>query len=301
MLLCCPQCLQEYDGPATRCVECKVDLVPKDSVRIDERARGAAVSDAELAAHLELVHAADPASDDEPAAPSRPPRSLLRPPVADLPAGITRTLLMRELTVILLVVWLPAFAFSFWLRAHPEPIELSDELLWLVTFAGELALLAFLVWRNGERWQSLGLRRTRWWAELAWGALAYACCSIAASSIGDLMYLIGLTPRGYWQYSDQFLASYKWTLPFYLLVGAAYEEVIYRGYLPTRLEQLGVPPWLAILSSSLLFAATHPYNLGALAETFAFGVALGLFQHWGQSLPRLILAHWVYNMVVILA
>jgi membrane protease YdiL (CAAX protease family) len=50
------------------------------------------------------------------------------------------------------------------------------------------------------------------------------------------------------------------------------------------------------VGSALLFTAYHPYSLRDLAYIFVFGLILGsAFMH-GRSLPRLIVAHTLFNL-----
>ena len=88
-------------------------------------------------------------------------------------------------------------------------------------------------------------------------------------------------------------------LPFALLVSAAFEEILIRGYLWNRLGRLTRHKGLALLLSATLFTAYHPYDLAGLVYIFAFGLVIGLF-HWkGRSLPRLIVAHTLFNVSIL--
>lgn len=79
----------------------------------------------------------------------------------------------------------------------------------------------------------------------------------------------------------------------------AAEETIYRGYLISRVLALTHSRSLAVLGSSVMFALAHGYGVVGSVSTFLFGLVLGLCFLWGRSLPRLILAHWIYNLMLL--
>jgi hypothetical protein len=87
---------------------------------------------------------------------------------------------------------------------------------------------------------------------------------------------------------------------------AVTEELVYRGYAQARLTALTGHPWLAVIITSLGFAAQHlAYGLtsaqGALAAVVGAGVAGALFGALyyltRQRLVALILIHWQSNVI----
>jgi membrane protease YdiL (CAAX protease family) len=84
-------------------------------------------------------------------------------------------------------------------------------------------------------------------------------------------------------------------LPVFLLVGAGFEEVLLRGYIWNRLEQL-TRPECRLLVSSLLFASYHPHSIVQATDVFVGGVLFGAFYWRGRSVPRLVLAHFAINL-----
>jgi membrane protease YdiL (CAAX protease family) len=47
-----------------------------------------------------------------------------------------------------------------------------------------------------------------------------------------------------------------------------------------------------------MFALAHGCGVVGSVSTFLFGLVLGLGFLWGRSLPRLILAHWIYDLML---
>lgn len=73
------------------------------------------------------------------------------------------------------------------------------------------------------------------------------------------------------------------------------EDIVTRGYLMNRLNQLGVPSWMQLLFSSGVFALYHTlwaFNIAAFIASMVFGLVLaGLFLWGNRSLTPVILAH----------
>ncbi len=83
------------------------------------------------------------------------------------------------------------------------------------------------------------------------------------------------------------------------LVAASYEEVAFRAYLISR---LGLVPgkraaWSVVVAGAF-FALMHGYGPRGTLVVFAHGVVYGLVYLGGRSLPRLVVAHWFYNLAV---
>jgi len=78
-----------------------------------------------------------------------------------------------------------------------------------------------------------------------------------------------------------------------------WEEVVFRGFLLTRLQALVRRWWLTLLIVAVLFGAVHHYE-GALAMVITAGLALvmgGLFV-WRKSLVPSMTFHVVHNVLI---
>jgi len=53
-----------------------------------------------------------------------------------------------------------------------------------------------------------------------------------------------------------------------------------------------------VLLAAALFALTHGYPPRSTLTVFAFGVLYGFVYLSTRSLPRLVIAHWIYNLAV---
>lgn len=86
-----------------------------------------------------------------------------------------------------------------------------------------------------------------------------------------------------------------------MIVTVLWEEVVFRGFLLTRLRAIFNTWWLAIPFASLLFAVAHFYQ-GALAVVVIAWLALlmSLLFVWRRSLVPCLVLHWLHNVGTIL-
>jgi membrane protease YdiL (CAAX protease family) len=78
------------------------------------------------------------------------------------------------------------------------------------------------------------------------------------------------------------------------------EELFFRGYLLTRLRQVGASSRGAIVVAALLFSVGHGYQgVGALVFSFAAGLFLGILWVRKPSIVNLTIGHAIYNVVAL--
>jgi len=89
-----------------------------------------------------------------------------------------------------------------------------------------------------------------------------------------------------------------WVIPLTIFV-AFWEEIVFRGFVLTRLNAIFKRWWLTILLASTVFGAIHIYE-GLLAAVIISGLALvmsALFV-WRRSLVPSIVFHCLHNLVI---
>lgn len=74
------------------------------------------------------------------------------------------------------------------------------------------------------------------------------------------------------------------------------EELIWRGYIITRLEARGQRRWSAILLSAISFALSHGFLPDKLLVTLLLGIVGGLYYTRERNLVPLMLAHMVVDL-----
>lgn len=148
----------------------------------------------------------------------------------------------------------------------------------------------YLLWRAGFRLgRDIGLS----WR---WGDLGRAFAIAAAVGLIGLVFVVvtyrlGISTR----IAPATLTGNWWTVPVLVLTAfenGFLEEVLVVGYLLTRLRQLRVDPWLAVLLSSVLRGTYHLYQgYGQAIGNLLMGLVFGaLWLTWRRLWP-LIGAH----------
>lgn len=209
-----------------------------------------------------------------------------------------RRALWQELGILLIVIWLPLFVSGWLGREMPRERDAGTLIYAMAQFIGGGVLILYLLKRHGESWRHLGLRRCRWWSELLWAIPIYIAAWLTYIAVWRWLDLV-LGPDV--RHSPSVLPHdplSKMLIPFTFLLGAFFEEVFVRGYLWDRIRRLTGSKGFALVASSAFFALYHPYQVRGLVYIFAFGLVFGLFFWKGRSLPRLILAHTLFNLSI---
>jgi membrane protease YdiL (CAAX protease family) len=192
-------------------------------------------------------------------------------------------------------------------RAPRGPQLTGSDLPWLVLRSlAALALVGALLIADGQSERNIGLDLRRFPREVLWGAPALAGAFVAhvlvAIPIGVVVALRGgageqATERiGALQGLAQVQA---WQLLPALVVLAALEEVVFRGFLLPRSRVLTGRWWAAIALVQLLFGLGHVYE-GTLAvvQTMMLGVYFSLAFLWRVHLGAVIAAHTGFNAIM---
>lgn len=161
----------------------------------------------------------------------------------------------------------------------------------IVRAIGVAVPMLYIMSRSGEPWSRWGIVRPVWYLDLPLGFLLW----IFAWFLDDMtqlraMYLFDIKPSPPTDLPPL-------TINYFLLVALSLfngfsEEVVMRGYLIPRFEQLLRSTWLALLITSLLFAAYHTYQgMVSAIGAIVFGMAYGTAFCWLRRLWPIALAH----------
>jgi len=169
----------------------------------------------------------------------------------------------------------------------------------LFTTLGILLPLVFVLWISGDRWSFFGLSRLRF-NDCVWIRVLLALGFLSSMLYAAPINSPELAELGDW-YSRPITPTSKITALATLSVTAVWEEVYYRGYLVTRLEELTKNVWMGVVVSSMLFAAGHIYQgpRGVLF-TLGFGLLYGIAFVHRRSVWPLAIAHWLTNVVIVM-
>lgn len=160
-----------------------------------------------------------------------------------------------------------------------------------------LALTAFLIWIvvKGERrpLSSIQLRFDQLGRSLAWGiGFAVVCFGVL------VLCLVGFQALGI-RYGEGASIAPSLTVAFLTVLRAGIsEEVFYRGFAISRLEEMVGSKWIAAAISLVLFAGFH-YRQGwaGIFLAFTIGAVLTAFFLWKRNLLAAIFAHFLVDFI----
>ena len=103
-----------------------------------------------------------------------------------------------------------------------------------------------------------------------------------------------------------YLALFKNNIPlliFTVFTGAIIEELIFRGFIQTRLEQIFKSSFAGIFISALLFAILHlTYGTAMnLIHPFLMGIVFALFYRKYKNIKVLIICHFIWDALALFA
>lgn len=181
--------------------------------------------------------------------------------------------------------------------------EISFVLVAVATIFRDLALVglvAFFLWRNGERADFIGWKFENHWGDVLLGAVLFLPVSSATALLDRLLHSAGLsqpsTPL------PGILSAHGLTemalAAVLVTVVAISEEIIFRGYLILRLSAVTRSTVAAVLLSSLIFSLGHGYEGSAGAVSVGFmGLIFALIYLWRASLVAPIVMHFLQDFI----
>jgi membrane protease YdiL (CAAX protease family) len=183
-------------------------------------------------------------------------------------------------------------------QAPGRPVlDLFLQLVSLASGAAPVILAFYLLARSGDGAKSIGVDRTQPLRDFLRGAGLAALIGGSGLGLYFIAYKSGIAvnivaenlPNIWWRYPVLVLSA---------LQNGLVEEVLVTGYLLTRLRQLGVHPWVAILISATLRGSYHLYQgFGGFLGNAVMGLIFGtLFLRWRRVLP-MIIAHTLIDGV----
>ena len=186
------------------------------------------------------------------------------------------------------------------LNPKRSPFDLIDLGLNLASVAQLLAwgaLAIYLLWRGGDGPERIGLTRIRWRRDILGGVGLAMLIGVPGLALYQIARIVGINAS----VEPAELNDTWWRIPLLLLLAFGNgwaEEVIVVGFLLTRLRQLKLNPWAALIVSSLLRGAYHLYQgFGAGLGNVAMGLVFGYYwQRTGRLWP-LIIAHTLIDVV----
>jgi membrane protease YdiL (CAAX protease family) len=209
--------------------------------------------------------------------------------------------LLIEIAVVMGLLWLPAEwtgARDAFLRPFDYVFQ-ADCIARIINYSAGVAILLFLLWAVRQSFERFGICRVK-----------VRDIAIFAAGLA-LVLIVEVALAAVWRRfvpSTFAMPSYKgparsWPAPFFLFLSfipsGVYQELLMRGYLITRLEDLWASKWVAFAISCILFGAWHLYEGGeGTVVSTAVGAVFGLlFLRYRRVWP-LAAAHAALNILI---
>ncbi|MGR8011762.1 CPBP family intramembrane glutamic endopeptidase [Streptomyces hypolithicus] len=175
-------------------------------------------------------------------------------------------------------------------------LDLAWQLFGITSALVPVALVAYLLLREGAGLRAIGFDRTRPWPDLGRGTLVAA----GIGSAGLAFYLVAIEAGFNLTVVPESLPPVWWKFPVLILSAlqnSVLEEVIVVGYLLRRLDQLGRSPTASLAASSVLRGSYHLYQgIGGFIGNMVMGaVFVLLYRRWGRIGP-LVVAHTLLDV-----
>jgi membrane protease YdiL (CAAX protease family) len=176
-------------------------------------------------------------------------------------------------------------------------LDLTLQLAGIVTTLVPVALVFYLLAREGAGPSALGLDATRPASDLARGAVLAAVIGGSGLALYIAAFHLGISLN----VVPEDLPAVWWRIPVLILDAAQngiLEEVLVLGYLLRRLDQLGWSPGRSIGLAAVVRGSYHLYQgFGGFAGNAILGLIFGvLFRRWGRVTP-MVIAHTLIDAV----
>jgi len=219
--------------------------------------------------------------------------------------GPARQVVRVELVVLLFVAAVPGIVFGLTGISEPQTVDTDIDTIRLVTSLlaslGPAVLVVFLLWRDGAL-SLAGFDRPRLWRTVGLGLLAFVCSILAVIAAGIVIAIILGVTGSHAPTVDT--ADVDVTARFVVIAFAISatagisEEIVYRGYGITRMEQAGWPRaalWVPLLA----WTSQHLYEgWTALLVVGAIGVQMVWIFRWKRSVYPLMIGHLLYDAAI---
>ncbi len=188
--------------------------------------------------------------------------------------------------------------------------ELDERLLTAVFLPIQAALLTALVAgllkARSQTIRSVGLTSHQLWVDVSLGVPA-AGAAFAVFGLGNILLSL-LWPEA-WEAlrkNDTTIMKMLPPMPLWAMTGLMavvgfYEELVFRGFLLTRLRRVSSSWIVAVAVSSALFAAPHAHDQETITiiPLFGLGVIFAVLTIWRKSLVPAMVGHAVFNAGVL--
>jgi membrane protease YdiL (CAAX protease family) len=210
-----------------------------------------------------------------------------------------RRVQLIEVAVFLFLI-VPSMALSFLVVKQGNLSFVLTAVATILRDLGLVSLILFFLWRNGEPIDLIGWTSRKIREEIALGLWLFIPLFYGMVVLEQTLRASGLsvpsTPL------PTFLAikgmAQSLLASLLVIVVAAAEETIFRGYLILRLQAVFASPAAAVVLSAAIFALGHGYEGSAGVVTVgAMGLVFALVYLWRQSLVAPMVMHFLQDFI----
>jgi membrane protease YdiL (CAAX protease family) len=204
-----------------------------------------------------------------------------------------------EVAVFLLLI-VPSMALSFLVVRQGNLSFVLTAVATILRDLGLVSLIFFFLWRNGERIDAIGWTVRNIREEVALGLWLFIPLFYGMAFLERALQAAGLSAPSTALPSFLLAKGIGQSLLASLLVVvvAAAEETIFRGYLILRLQAVFARPVAAAVLSAAIFALGHGYEGSAGVVTIGvMGLVFALVYLWRQSLVAPMVMHFLQDFI----
>jgi membrane protease YdiL (CAAX protease family) len=211
----------------------------------------------------------------------------------------SRRVLLIEVAVFLFLI-VPSMALSFLVVKQGNLSFVLTAVATILRDLGLVSLIFFFLWRNGEPVDLIGWTFRNIREEIALGLWLFIPLFYGMVLLEQALQAIGLSAPA--APLPSFLAAkgmaQSLLASLLVIVVAAAEETIFRGYLILRLQAVTAHPAAAVVLSAVIFALGHGYEGSAGVVTVgAMGLVFALVYLWRQSLVAPMVMHFLQDFL----
>lgn len=214
------------------------------------------------------------------------------------PADSRRRHLVELIGVFLVVCSVNLFLFA-WGYERPSGVIPMELLIadMLISIGYCFLVYVLLSHDKGFDWK-LPRSGVEWAKEWGWGFLLFLAFLGLVYVIAVIIGALGIeSPPEYVEHVDN--RAYLFTLLLFTPIIGLNEELVFRVYAQTRLTQVTRGNRiLPVLIGSVVFASVHMYDLEGSLVVLTIGLVLGISYQANGKIPRLVLAHMFWNIMV---
>jgi membrane protease YdiL (CAAX protease family) len=212
---------------------------------------------------------------------------------------LNRTEQLLEVAVFLFLI-VPSMALSFFVVKQGNLSFMLTAVSTILRDVGLVGLILFFIWRNGEPIKWIGWRFKNGGKEIVLGLWLFLPVFYGMDLLEQALQAVGFsvpsTPLPSFLATKGIAESFLACL--LVIVVAAAEETIFRGYLILRLKAITASPAAAVVLSAVIFSLGHGYEGSAGVVTVGvMGLVFALVYLWRQSLVAPMVMHFLQDFI----